>query len=153
MRPRLLAHTMKGGEGASMCPKCREPMIIVEHEGVEIDCCLSCGGSWLDAGELTWMAELTGAQPGKISEAIEAAIPGRRVRRRCPRCGRRLRTITVTADTLIELDRCPKGHGLWFDAGEMEAVIGAFHDGEEGQVARLLAELHHSELESRSKGE
>ena len=59
----------------------------------------------------------------------------------------------MAAGEPIELDRCPKGHGLWFDAGEMHAVIGAFHDGEDGEVARLLAELHHGELESNSKGE
>ena len=136
-----------------MCPKCSEPMIIVELEGVEVDCCLSCGGRWLDAGELAWLAELAGAKPGTISQVIAAATAGRRVRRRCPRCGKRLRTIVVAADSAIELDRCPKGHGLWFDAGELEAVIGAFHEGEEGEVARLLGELHHGELESKRKGE
>ncbi len=136
-----------------MCPKCREPMIIVEYQGVEIDCCVECGGRWLDAGELTWIAELAGAQPGKISEAIERAAPGPRVDWRCPRCNRRLRAITVAVEEPIELDRCPKGHGLWFDAGEMQAVISAFHDGEDGEVARLLAELHHGELESNKKGE
>lgn len=136
-----------------MCPKCSEPLIIVELEGVEVDCCLSCGGRWLDAGELAWLAELAGAKPGKISQAIDAATAGRRVRLRCPRCGKRLRIIVLAADSAIELDRCPRGHGLWFDAGELEAVIGAFHEGEEGEVARLLGELQHGKLESKSKGE
>lgn len=132
-----------------MCPKCHEPMIIVEFEGVEIDCCTSCGGSWLDAGELVWIAELAGVRPGPISRAIEGAGKGSRTARRCPRCPRRLRTIRIEADPPVELERCPWGHGLWFDAGEMASVIGAFHDGEAGEVARLLAELHRHELESR----
>ena len=136
-----------------MCPKCREPMIIVEYEGVEIDCCVNCGGNWLDAGELTWLTELSGARPGLIREAVDQASPGPTVKRRCPRCNKRLRRITVTADAPVELDRCPRGDGLWFDAGEVGTVITAFHDGEEGAVGRLLAELHHSELESNNKGE
>lgn len=135
-----------------MCPKCREAMIIVEYEGVETDCCLSCGGTWLDAGELAWLGELAGAQPGKITEAIKSAVPGPRVERRCPRCRKKLRVITVAAEPAVELDRCPRGHGLWFDAGEMEAVISAFHDGEEGTVAGLLAELHHHQMETNNKG-
>ncbi len=135
-----------------MCPKCREAMIIVEYEGVETDCCLSCGGTWLDAGELAWLGELAGAKPGKITKAIESAAPGPAVERRCPRCRKKLRVITVAAEPAVELDRCPRGHGLWFDAGEMEAVISAFHDGEEGTVASLLAELHHHQMETNNKG-
>ncbi len=55
-----------------MCPKCRGPMIIVEYEGAEID----CGGTWLDADELTWLAKLSGARPGKIREAVDQASGG-----------------------------------------------------------------------------
>ena len=131
-----------------MCPKCREPMIIAEYQGVEVDCCLSCGGNWLDAGELAWLAELTGAQPGRINDALQSAAPGPRTARRCPRCNKRLRSITVAAEPPLELDRCPRGHGLWFDADEMAAVIAAFHTGEEREVARLLAELHDNELQT-----
>jgi Zn-finger nucleic acid-binding protein len=128
-------------------------MIIVELQGVEIDCCIDCGGRWLDAGELTWIAELAGAKAGSINEAIERAKRGPRVDRRCPRCNRRLRAISMPCDEPIELDRCPRGHGLWFDAGEIQAVISAFHGGEDGEVARLLAELNHGEIESNKKGE
>ncbi len=34
------------------CPVCKEPMIVLELDEVEIDHCISCGGIWLDAGEL-----------------------------------------------------------------------------------------------------
>ena len=115
-------------------------MIIVEFQASRSTVASRGGGRWLDAGELTWIAELAGAQPGKISECRRACRPGPRMDRRCPRCNRRLRAITVAVEDPIELDRCPKGHGLWFDAGEMQAVISAFHSGEDGEVARLLAE-------------
>lgn len=124
-------------------------MIIVEFEGVEIDFCTRCGGSWLDAGELVWIAELAGVEAGPMSRAIDGAGSGGRTKRRCPRCPRRLKRIKVGGDPAVELERCPWGHGLWFDAGEIGVVIRAFHVGEGGEVARLMVELHRHELEAR----
>ena len=44
--------------------------------------------------------------------------------RRCPRCRARMDHVRAPAkpDPVI-LDRCPHGHGLWFDAGELDQVL------------------------------
>jgi Zn-finger nucleic acid-binding protein len=34
------------------CPACKKAMITLELADVEIDHCISCGGIWLDNGEL-----------------------------------------------------------------------------------------------------
>ena len=34
------------------CPVCKDTLIILELNEVEIDYCSSCSGVWLDAGEL-----------------------------------------------------------------------------------------------------
>ena len=34
------------------CPVCKNAMITLELQEVEIDHCTDCGGIWLDAGEL-----------------------------------------------------------------------------------------------------
>ena len=34
------------------CPKCGNDLHTVDLHGVKIDTCASCGGTWLDAGEL-----------------------------------------------------------------------------------------------------
>lgn len=39
------------------CPLCAMPLEAVERQGVEIDHCRSCGGLWLDAGELNALIE------------------------------------------------------------------------------------------------
>jgi len=39
----------------------------------------------------------------------------------------------------VELDRCPSGHGLWFDRSEMETLIAASKD---GGAAKVLGDLH-----------
>lgn len=34
------------------CPKCGTDLAEIDYEGVKVDKCFSCGGVWLDAGEL-----------------------------------------------------------------------------------------------------
>lgn len=136
-----------------MCPVCDEPMVILELEGVEIDHCLSCGGTWLDAGELEQIAELAGAPPLEHARVASGSREGRRTRRRCPRCPAKLREICLPGEPSVPVDRCPRGHGLWFDRGEMIAAIRARAGEKEGVVARFFAELYRSELEAVPEGE
>ncbi len=131
-----------------MCPVCRKPMLAYELDGVEIDHCVDCSGTWLDAGELEQITELSGASPGPLAAALDAAISGAGTKRRCPRCSRKLRKLDVGADPTVELDRCPRGHGLWFDQGELDTVVRS-HAGDsddEGEVARYFARLFESVL-------
>ena len=44
-------------------------MVAFELEGVEIDRCVGCEGTWLDAGELEVIAETAGASRGALFEA------------------------------------------------------------------------------------
>ncbi len=120
-----------------MCPACKEPMVVFELDGVEIDRCLKCSGTWLDAGEIDQLARLEGT-PDRLSAAVAAAGAGKKGERRCVRCSAKMQVVTVEN---IEIDRCPRGHGLWFDQNEMESLIGAVRGGEGGAMARFLGEL------------
>ena len=133
-----------------MCPNCQEPLVIYEFEAVEIDHCLSCGGTWLDAGELELLTEFSGVQPGAITNTLIQARSEGKSSRRCPQCRKKLEIIHVGEERQIEIDRCPLGHGLWLDKGETVAVIATFDDGtsgdsddtEERTVARFFANLY-----------
>lgn len=131
-----------------MCPVCGEAMVAYELEGVEIDHCLSCLGTWLDAGELESITESAGVPSGTLARSLARHRGGRRTARRCPRCPRRLREFTLGEARPVLIDRCPWGHGLWFDQGEMREVIRSFAGGEEGEVARFFADLYRSENEA-----
>jgi Zn-finger nucleic acid-binding protein len=133
-------------DNVSMCPSCKEPVVTFELDGVEIDRCLRCGGTWLDAGEFE---RLAGAEAGrgKIAQALYETRGERHGKRTCLRCRKKLEIIRVNG---LELDRCPRGHGLWFDKSELETLIGSFKDGEEGTVARFLGDLTAAE---RKKGD
>jgi Zn-finger nucleic acid-binding protein len=125
-----------------MCPACQEPLVVYELEGVEIDHCLKCRGTWLDAGELQQIAELAGAAPGKLEAALAEGGGEKHGSRRCVRCRGRLRVAGIQG---VEIDRCPRGHGLWFDRGEMKTLVSTF-EGEDGAAARFFGDLLRSEL-------
>jgi Zn-finger nucleic acid-binding protein len=115
-----------------VCPECRQLLVAFQLGGIEIDRCPACRSTWLDAGEMEGILRLAGAGPGPFSEALRAAT-GRRSRRRCPRCRRRLRGTGVPLPVsglrphaTIEIDLCPRSHGLWLDPGEMQALVRAF---------------------------
>jgi len=121
-----------------MCPACNEPLVVFELDGVEIDRCLRCSGTWLDSGEIGQLARMRKGLPDRLDAAISQAGEGTKGERRCVRCSAKMRLVTLER---IEIDRCPRGHGLWFDRNEMESLIAAFRGGDGGAMARFLGEL------------
>ena len=136
-----------------MCPVCKEPMVAFELEGIEIDHCVGCGGTWLDAGELESISEAAGIATGELERSLELSGKGKRTRLRCPRCPSKLRSISIGRERPILLDRCPNGHGLWFDRGEMASAIGSFAGDQRRAVAAFFADLYKSEIEPDAIGE
>lgn len=132
-----------------MCPVCKEPLVVYELEGVEIDRCLTCGGTWLDSGELEQIALLAKVKAGPLTEAVHRGGEGKHGKRRCPRCRGRLRVMHVNK---VELDRCPYGQGLWFDRGELPKLIESVTEGESGAVSKFFQEMFRAELSPGNKG-
>lgn len=54
---------------------------------------------------------------------------------RCPKCGGHLATEEFHR---IQVDRCPDCHGVWFDGGEIEAVLQA---SDRGFLTRTLGDF------------
>jgi len=113
-----------------LCPACNEEMVILELEDVEIDYCVHCRGVWLDGGELEMISRRA------AGEAAVGLVPGgKRGRRRCPRCRKRMR-VTHFEGSTVEVDACPRGDGVWFDRGELEAVLRESGAGGTAEVVR-----------------
>src|SRR5436309_528641 len=134
-----------------VCPKCDEGLFILTFKGVEVDFCHRCRGVWLDAGELELLMHRTGAHaehdPLLKFQRQHGTLPRGR-KHLCPRCDKPLHEITVRkweADSVgrpsenrasetpshisqqqtrapLTLDRCPRRHGLWFDADELQQL-------------------------------
>ncbi len=108
-----------------ICPLCKVPMIVVEYEGIELDLCVDCRGGWFDRGELLLLfggseEEMLDLRPERIASLPQAETAEKR--RKCPLCRRKMRKLLVGPEQSVLIDACPDGDGLWFDAGEVEAL-------------------------------
>jgi hypothetical protein len=103
------------------CPICREPLIVAEREGIELDVCPWCHGLWFDAGELALLSEKLGRTLRVAERSPEPAETGEKPRE-CPRCDRAMDKIMLGTSPRVLLDRCA-AHGLWFDQGELGALV------------------------------
>lgn len=102
-----------------VCPKCDSALFALRLNRVEMDYCERCHGVWLDAGELE---ELAGAvDPLLTAMQDQPGVPAS-PKIYCPRCDAALDLIVVPS-LAVEVDRCPRGHGLWFDADELRQVL------------------------------
>jgi len=104
------------------CPKCRVPMMVVEFEGVELDYCVRCDGTWFDRDELELLLGGLGPEalhllPSEVGALPEAATP--EARRPCPVCRKKMRKVLVGTKGDVLIDACARGDGLWFDSAEV----------------------------------
>lgn len=99
-----------------VCPKCDAGLFILRFQSVEVDYCEQCRGVWLDAGELE---QLVGA-PLPDFQSQTGTVPSGK-KHLCPRCDARLEEIAAPDN--LTLDKCPRGHGLWLDADELQKLL------------------------------
>ncbi len=118
-----------------ICPHCEEPLLVLEYNHVEVDWCSKCKGLWLDRGELGLLLH---GDPTREA-TLELKI-GKTGKRRCPRCGARMQEALSPAAN-VTLDRCPYEHGLWFDAGEVLALVNAVDPEGFGKISDFCASL------------
>jgi len=102
------------------CPACKNSMVILELNQVEIDYCTNCKGIWLDRGELDLIFS-TGDKK-EIAKSFSARPEFDEVKRRCPICKKKMDKVEFENSGII-LDRCTNNHGLWFDRGELKSLL------------------------------
>jgi membrane associated rhomboid family serine protease/Zn-finger nucleic acid-binding protein len=99
------------------CPRCTFPIEPVVTQGVEVDHCRRCGGTFFDAGEA----------PGAFGEGARfaawhelwSAHEAQPSTLRCPKEGTLLQVHSVpTSGAGVLVDVCPQCHGMWLDESE-----------------------------------
>ena len=123
------------------CPDCKNAMITLELEDVEIDYCTNCGGIWLDAGEL----ELLLNDPGKAQILLDSfrvdSISTERLKK-CPICNKKMQKVVVgSSKPLLLIDKCRRGDGLWFDKGELQDIVARAELDEDNKIQTLLNDI------------
>ncbi len=128
------------------CPTCSHPMIVVEHEKIELDHCVNCSGVWFDAGELELLLErmqLEGSVLSVDSVLTSPEAKSSEKKRKCPICGKKMKKATVGHKPEVLIDACNRGDGLWFDSGEVGQLITQLPDksDSQGRVINFLGEV------------
>lgn len=105
---------------------------IMEH--VEIDVCPVCEGIWFDAKELEKIIEAD-SKDFKFLDVGREEFDGKEVEEfkkeldtkaaQCPYCKEKTLLVKKSfgeGKSIVVVDVCPNGHGVWLDGGEVNAL-------------------------------
>ena len=118
------------------CPACKNDMIILELEQVEIDYCTVCKGVWLDAGELELIYH---ASPDNIDDLFKNFKQSTEPDIKCPICRKKMEKVEFNKTGII-LDKCKNQHGFWFDKGELKSLLESGID-DNSRIIELLRNI------------
>jgi Zn-finger nucleic acid-binding protein len=141
-------------DGAPLpCPGCKAEMRAVRVGSTSFYECPSCAGSWLTAdafSQLCTSREDRGAMAALVSAGMTRGVQsvGGAVRYvSCPICKKTMNRQNFGRRSGVIIDVC-KGHGVWFDTGELQSVL-AFVDSGGLELARRAE--HERQVEERQK--
>ena len=135
-----------------ICPVCKSDMIVVEHDKIELDHCLDCHGVWFDSSELELLLESLDLDVADLLDDIikSTEVTSSEKKHRCPIHGQKMKKTAIGENPRILIDACLRGDGLWFDGGEVVALMkhlaaahGVTLDAED-QVIGYLGEVIHN---------
>jgi len=122
------------------CPVCKEAMVVLELDEVEIDHCLECGGIWLDQGELELLLESSEEKDKLLASFKEDKESGEELLK-CPICLKKMKKILSNGEKKILIDSCKNNDGLWFDKGELYQMIESVSLDKNNRILNLLREI------------
>ncbi len=124
-----------------VCPVCGCDMAVLELHGTEIDYCFSCGGIWLDSGEL----EVLIGDERKSDEIVklfkDVTSTSKEKKRPCPVCGKAMKKVEVKLENPVIIDKCPKEHGIWFDKDELYRIVNRADVSGNDKVVEFLKDM------------
>ena len=103
------------------CPKCTHTMIKVNLKEIELNRCTSCGGLWLDAGEVKSIKE----DDAKVGYVVDTGnnFPNSKwnsiTEIDCPYCEIKMTHHSYSKDKKIKYEACGSCYGVFMDAGEL----------------------------------
>ena len=119
------------------CPNCDTDLVQTKRNGVDLECCQSCKGMWLNRQELEQLEDevfdFGDDKKGSLIFSPTATTC------KCPQCGKLMKRFQYRAYDL-EMDFCEDGHGYWMDEEGDERVLEVMKKEEVGFERKVLAE-------------
>ena len=107
------------------CPKCKTADLgQVVVEGVTVDRCPSCTGTWFDHHELSELLAEEARRVASLRRGSENEY-AEGLKGQCPRDASQLLRVYSSIDRSVILDGCAECHGIWLDGGEFEKLFAA----------------------------
>ncbi|MEQ8425053.1 MAG: zf-TFIIB domain-containing protein [Cyclobacteriaceae bacterium] len=111
------------------CPVDNTPLTRgIYEETMEIDSCATCGGVWLDKGELEKIQDIQINDykdelkqiPDYVGKSILMAKAKDAPARNCPVCDGGMERREYGYSSQVMIDSCVNGHGVWLDKNELK---------------------------------
>jgi Zn-finger nucleic acid-binding protein len=116
------------GERAFLCPRCDHPLTDRVELGLLLNACNTCGGLWLDQGELKKLIRQSPAELRRLEREL-GVIGSRAVtdldreqRLFCPACHVPIHGRRYAGDSGVFINACECCQGTWVDAAELTTV-------------------------------
>jgi Zn-finger nucleic acid-binding protein len=109
------------------CPRCRTALAAAELDGVRVERCGTCHGTWFPRSAFESAAELEDADAGWLAFELwrdAARFRGLAGDLACPRCGKRMARLAY-GDVDVLVDVCPDCEAVWLDSHELERTVHA----------------------------
>jgi Zn-finger nucleic acid-binding protein len=123
------------------CVKCTSVLDKARIGDVEVDLCPSCGGLWLDHGEIERLGRGKPDDLTRLRTALTGSAapePASETTTSCPACPGSLNVVKLGP---ITIEYCGKCHGIFLDRGELDEAVGAVAGTTVKQVVTLAGSL------------
>jgi len=123
------------------CVKCTSVLDKARVGDVEVDLCPSCGGLWLDHGEIERIGRGQSDEIERLRGALTGAITpdaASETTSACPACPGQLKEVVLGP---VHVDYCQKCHGVFLDKGELDAAVTAVKGSTLRQVITLAGNV------------
>ena len=111
-----------------VCPNCDVALSRLSFQGLSLEVCPDCTGVWLDAGELSALADCTPEQLRQVQNDSAAkrqgvsALWNANPSLMCPKCSVSLAAPDLVYGADVPLDACLHCNGVWVGAGNMASI-------------------------------
>jgi Zn-finger nucleic acid-binding protein len=129
----VLVAPLQGEASGAPCPACKHELHAAEIGTSKVNECDTCGGIWINVDTFrAIVADRDGAIPLGAGSPVAAprvlpkAEPVRY--RACPACTKMMNRVNFGRISGVVVDVC-KGHGTWFDAGELRDAVAFVRSG------------------------